>query len=146
MGLKKRSLFLATVEAIQLFGSETLTLTKKKQTSLDGSYTQMLRMAMNVTWRDRVCNDVLYGDLPKVRIKVRERRLRLAGHCTRHKELAVSDLVFWAPTQGRASRKSPRLTYVDMLKKDTGLEISGELESLMSDRLRWKTIAVGNSK
>ena len=142
----KRSLFRATVEAILLYGSETWTLTNKQQTSLDGSYTRMLRMALNVTWRDRVSNDVLYGDLPKVTVKIRERRLRLAGHCIRHKELAVSDLILWEPTQGRSGRKSPRLTYVDILKKDTGLETSGELESLMSDRIRWQTIARGNSK
>ena len=142
----KRSLFRATVEAILLYGSETWTLTNKQQTSLDGSYTRMLRMALNVTWRDRVSNDVLYGDLPKVTVKIRERRLRLAGHCIRHKELAVSDLILWEPTQGRSGRKGPRLTYVDILKKDTGLETSGELESLMSDRIRWQTIARGNSK
>ena len=44
----KRSLFLATVEAILLYGCEAWTLSAKEETTLDGCYTHMLRMAMNV--------------------------------------------------------------------------------------------------
>ena len=33
----------------------------------------MLRMAMNVTWRNRVSNDVLYDDLPKVTVKIKRK-------------------------------------------------------------------------
>ncbi len=58
----------------------------------------MLRMAMNVSWREKVRNEVLYGNLPRVTDKIRERRLRLAGHCVRHSELEMSDLVLWEPT------------------------------------------------
>ena len=48
-----------------IYGSETWTMTTKKQTIFDGSYTLMLPMAINVTWRDRVSNEVKHGDLPK---------------------------------------------------------------------------------
>ena len=64
---------------------------------------------------EKVRNEALYGNLPRVTDKIRERRLRLAGHCVRHSELEVSDLVLWEPTQGKSSRGSQRLTYVDML-------------------------------
>ena len=113
----KKILFLATVEAILIYGCEAWTLTTKEQNSLDGCYTRMLRMAMNMSWIEKVRNGVLYGNLPRVTDKIRERRLRLAGHCVRHSELEVSDLVLWEPTQGKSSRGSQRLTYVDMLRK-----------------------------
>ena len=53
----------------------------------------MLRMAMSVSWRKKVRKEVLYGNLLRVTNKIRERRLTLAGHCIRHSELVVSDLV-----------------------------------------------------
>ena len=68
----KKSLFLATVEAtlLHVYGCEARTLhalTTKEQNSLDGCYTRMLRMAKNVSWREKVRNEVLYGNLPRVK-------------------------------------------------------------------------------
>ena len=59
----KRNLFRTTVEAILLYGCESWTLTTKDESRLDGTYrpTRMLRMALNVTWRDKIRNDILYG-------------------------------------------------------------------------------------
>ena len=42
-------------------------------------------------------NKELYGDLPKLSCKIRERRLRLAGHCVRHREDIALKLVLWQP-------------------------------------------------
>jgi hypothetical protein len=57
----------------------------------------------------------------------------------RHNELEASDivLVLWEPTQGKASRG--KLTFVDMLRRDLGLESAGELRALMKDKCRWHT-------
>ena len=63
----KRAIFMASVESILLYGSEAWTLTAVEETRLDGCYTSMLRMVFNVTWRDRVRNEVLCGDLPSGR-------------------------------------------------------------------------------
>ncbi len=93
-------------------------------------------MAMNVSWRGKVRNEVLYGNLPRVTDKIRERRLGLAGHCVRHSELEMRGLVLWQPTQVKSCRGSQRLTYVDMLRRDTGLESTVELRSLMQDNRR----------
>ena len=41
----------------------------------------MLRMVTAVSWRDRISNDILYRNLPKLSDKIRSRRLKLAGHC-----------------------------------------------------------------
>ena len=60
----KRAIFMASVESILLYGSEAWTLTAVQEARLDGCYTSMLRMVFNVTWRDRVRNEVLYGGIP----------------------------------------------------------------------------------
>jgi len=125
----KKSLFLATAEAILIYGCEAWTLSTKEETSLNGCYTRM-----NVSGSDKVRNEVLYGNLPKVTDKIRKRRLELAGHCTRHSELEASDLVLWEPIQGKTSRGSQKLTYVDMLRRDTGLKSTGELRLLTQDK------------
>ena len=36
--------------------------------------------------RDQITNEDPYSHLPKVSRKIRERRMRVAGHCDRHKE------------------------------------------------------------
>ena len=141
----RQNLFLATVEAVLLYGCEAWTLTARDESRLDGCYTRMLRMAMNVTWRDKIRNEELYGNLAKVTDKIKERRLKLAGHCVRHNELEANDLVLWEPTQGRASRGNQKTTYVDMLRRDTGLQSTEELRTLMWDRCEWQAMTRGDS-
>ena len=63
-----------------LYGSETWTLTKAQEKGLDGTYTKMLRMVLDVSWKDKVSNAVLYGKLAKLYVKIRSRRLKLVGH------------------------------------------------------------------
>ena len=88
----KIDLFRATTESVLLYGASTWSLTKKEDKSLDGTYTRMLRMVLNVDWRDHVTNHVLYGKLPKISSVIRQRRLQLAGHCYRDKKAPVSQL------------------------------------------------------
>ena len=83
----KARFFLATVESVLLYGSETWTLTPSMEKSLNGCYTRMLRAAFNVSWRDHMPNHQLYGDIPRVTDKIRARRLQFAGHCLCHPEL-----------------------------------------------------------
>ena len=61
----KRSLFVATVESVLLYGAETWTLTTSLEKSLDGCYTRMLRMALNIPWQDHMRNSNLYAGWPK---------------------------------------------------------------------------------
>ena len=75
----------ALIESVLLYGSETWTMTKRLHKVLDGCYTRMLRIALNVNqYRDRVSNAELYGDLPRVSFKVKQKHLRLAGHAICH--------------------------------------------------------------
>ena len=117
----KRRLFVTTVESVLLYGWEAWALTVKDKKALDGVYTRMLRAALNVTWEDHVTNVDLYGYLPRLSDIIRQKRMRLAGHCVRHPELTASEMIFWEPTHGKKSRGRPQTTYIDTLKRDSGL-------------------------
>ena len=84
----KIRLFVATVESVLLYGSESWTFDKSMQKQQDGCYTRMWRMALNVSWKQHLTNEQLYRDLPLVSSKVRQRRLRLSCHCIHQKEIA----------------------------------------------------------
>ena len=42
--------------------------------SLDGCYTRMLRMVLNISWRQHITNKELYGELPKLSDRIIEAR------------------------------------------------------------------------
>lgn len=44
----------------------------------NGTYTRMLRMALEITWKDKITK--LYGKLPRVTLKIQERILQLWTH------------------------------------------------------------------
>ena len=74
----KIKIFQATVESILLYGSETWTVTAKVRKVLDGCYTRLLRTVLDISWQ--LSNNELYGDLPRLSDKIRQRRLQFAGH------------------------------------------------------------------
>ena len=117
----KVRLFVATVESILLYGAETWTITTTMKRKIDGCYTKMLRMAVNVTWQQKLTNKELYQDLPKVSDKIAQRRLRLAGHCIRHKEEIAHDLI--------ANRGRRHKCFIDNLLEDTGMDNKTELRT-----------------
>ena len=130
----KIRVFLSTVESVLLYNANTWTLTKQLIKRIDGTYTKLLRMALNVSWRQRMTNRELYGNLPQVSSKIAERRLRLAGHCVKHPEEIASQLILSEPAHGRSSRGRQRLTFVDNLRTDTGIQDSNEIKTMMQDR------------
>ena len=134
----KIRLFVSTVESILLYGAETWTLTERLEKQLDGCYTRMLRMALNVNWKQHLTNKEVYGNLPRATMKVQERRMRFAGHLHRHPELTANRLLLWEPKHGVRDRGRPAMSYVDNLRKDTGLSDTGEIGRLMADRLLWR--------
>ena len=137
----KLRLFLATVESVLLYGSETWTLTEALEKSLNGCYTRMLRAVFDVSWRDHMTNKQLYGNIPKVTDKVRSRRLQFAGHCYRHPELPANEVLLWQPIHGKRNRGRPAATFTTTLLNDTEAESVGELQNLLGERDRWRSIS-----
>ena len=143
----KIRLFTATVESVLLYGSEAWTLTQRLTKRLDGCYTRMLRMALDITvsQTQHISNAELYGDLPKLSSKIAQRRLRFAGHCHRHPELTSNKVLFWEPLHGTAKRRGPNLTYPDTLSKDLGTNKCNinEVKTRMMDRKIWRETVNG---
>ena len=96
-------------------------------------------MALNTSWKAKLTNQRLYGELPPVSSKVAHRRMLIAGHCVRHEEEA-SKLVLWQPLQGQRKRGRRTLSYIDTLMEDAGLDNINEL-----DREGWSIEASGSS-
>ena len=74
----KRRFFTATVESILLYGCEAWTTTESQEKAINGTYTRMLRKALNVHWSSHMSNEELYGDIPRASDKIASRRLQLA--------------------------------------------------------------------
>ena len=103
----------------------------------------MLRVVLDVSWRDKISNDILYRNLPKLSDKIRSRRLKLAGHCIRYFVLLPCDLVTWEPRaqRGDAKRGRPKQSYLSTLIRDAGTKTKEELRTLMRDRDLWRRIS-----
>ena len=135
----KINLFRAAVESVLLYGSESCTMTDTLSKRIDGTYTRLLRTALNVSWRQHLTNRQLYGNLPPVSSVIQVRRLQFAGHCYRSKNEVVNRVILWEPRHGRRSKGRPAKSYINILAADTGAERS-ELSGLMGNRERCKTI------
>ena len=151
----KVNIFKATIESVLLYNATTWRMTEGLQKSLDGAYTKLLRYALNIRWQDHVKNVDLYKSLPKVSIRLRQRRLAFAGHCWRSQQSAyqpVSDLLFWFGDGGVGKKGTGAYwTYVHVLlrdftgerakvKKDDFTASVAQLKSAMDDREYWKHI------
>ena len=137
----KVRLFIATVESVLLYGSAAWTVTKTLEKKINGCYTRMLRMALNISWRQKLTNEQLYQELPQVTSKIASRRLKLAGHCIRHPELSASTLVLWRPTRGTVKPGRPTINYIDNLLSDLEVEEIEEIKTAMNNRVQWRELS-----
>ena len=134
----KRNFFRAVVESVLLYGSEAWTLTKKLERKLDGTYTRMLRVVFNISWKLHL-NKKLYGNIPTLSKTIRESRTRFAGHCFRSENEIISGVLMWMPAHGFTKRGRPKRNYIKQLTDDTGLTVE-EAKTAMKDRNIWKKI------
>ena len=135
----KRNFFRAVVESVLLYGSEAWTLTTKLERKLDGTYTRMLRVVFNISWKLHLTNKKLYGHIPTLSKTIRERRTRFAGHCFRSENEIISGVLMWMPAHGFKKRGRPKRNYIKQLTDDTGLTVE-EAKTAMKDRNIWKKI------
>ena len=134
----KVDVFKTTVEPILLYGAETWTLNSNQQKRLDGTYTNLLRRIKNINWRQHPTKKQIYGNIPPLSTR---RRTQFAGHCYRATGEIISSLLLWQPLSSKRSRK---LTYPDIISRDTGIEVK-ELGVAMLDRGVWKEVVGGIS-
>ena len=134
----KVDLFRATVEPILMYGAETWTMNARMHKRLDGCYTNLLRRAQNLSWKDHHTLHEIYGTIPKLSERLAQRRARFAGHCYRAKDEIISDLIMWKASSSR------KLTFPDVISRDTGIQVN-ELPTAMADKDFWRTVVLGIS-
>lgn len=78
---------------------------------LDGCYTRMLRMTLNMPWKSYLANNNFYGELPKVLTKVQQVTA----------SITLVSLVLYKLFEGRTRRGRRRVTFIDVLLEDTGM-------------------------
>ena len=144
----KISIFLACVESVLLYNATTWTLNESLKTKLDGTYTRLLRYALNYKWSDRIDNDTLYGTgtyknkLRPVSERLKDRRLTFLGHCWRSQDPTtgapqpISDVMFWTP-QSKLKVGRPSDNYLTILKRDIDISDINDIQSLMEKRDDW---------
>ena len=126
---------------VLLYDSCTWTLTKELEKKLDGCYAKMLRVVKNVSWKQHMRNEVLYGGIPKITTAIAAQRVRFSRHCWQSKEELAHQLLLWEPTHGKRACGRPRRTFIDQLADDTELQ-KGDLANAMSDKEYWKSKVV----
>lgn len=95
----------------------------------------MLRRIYNISWQQHATIQQIYGNLPRITSVVRQRRLKLAGHVSRHNEPA-GKLITWLPDAPRRVGR-PYVTLKLIIEEETGLA-GKDLLTVMSDRQKWK--------
>ena len=130
---------ITTVETVLLYGSSSWTPTKATEKKLDGTYTRLLRAALNVNWRQHMSNKDLYGDLPKVSNTIRERRVKFCCHSRRSRNEVIHQVLLWESSHGRRKRGRPARTYINQIVDDTGIKRE-DLANAMEDRDVWREI------
>ena len=108
------------------------------------AHTKMLRVVKNVTWRQRITNEMLYAGLPTILTTIRLSHLRFSGHCWRSKNEVVSSLVLWKLKHGNRSIGRQTRTFVCLLEADTVVPRDCLL-AVIDDRVGWRKKATGGS-
>ena len=90
----------------------------------------------NLKWQQRISNNVLYDNLPKITNTIATQRVSFAGHCFRRKEV-IHKLILWEPRCGKNTRERPARNFINQLTDATNLD-KEDLETAMSDREYWK--------
>ena len=139
----KTKIFRATVEPVLVYGSESWPLTAAQERSLDGTYTRLLRKALNISYQSHTTNSSLYGSTPPISSTIRMRRLRFAGHCHRRVDNPVQVALFYEPVGTFKPGGHRRMTYVKSILRDSGLPTIKDVSKAMTDRSTWRKICEG---
>ena len=116
------------MESVLLYGSETWTMAKKLEKSVNGCYARTLRTALNVHWQQHVNNEELYRSPSRISETIR----------TRYNEETSSKVLLWEPQHGHPNRGRPRTTYIETIKADAGLDNTKEIRDAILNQVVWK--------
>ena len=109
------------IEPILLYNSETWTLTKTLEKSLDAFHRKLLRIALNYRYPKTISNKKLYKLSQETPIseKLKKRRLNLFGHILRlHPDTPAQKALQYHLTPHKRPVGRPPLTWLSQITKD----------------------------
>ena len=135
----KRNFFRATVESILVYGAITWTLTIALDKQINGSYTRMLRAALNISWRDHMSYKIKTYMVKYQRLQTQYANKGYASQAIAGevKTRLLAMCCYGYPIHGRRSRGRPVKTFVDQLMEDTSCNYK-ELPNAMMNREEWR--------
>ena len=68
----------------------------------------MIRVALNIKWQYHTSNYELYGNIPKITIKIREHKMRFSGYCWINREEIISEVFLLEPLHRQRKPDSRR--------------------------------------
>lgn len=120
--------------------------TKILESILDGAYTRMLGVIVNISWRQHPTKSQFYGPIPDISTILRERRVHFAGHCWRVKQDLASGSLLLTPSHGARRFSRLAITYIDQVCYGSGCH-PNDPSTLMKDSNGWdlRRITVQNN-
>ena len=123
-----------------VYGLETVAVTKRQVEEMEVAEMKMLRFAMGLTRKDKIRNDYIRSTVKveRLRMKMREGRLRWYGHVMRRDQECVGRKMMEIKLSGKRRRGRPKRKFLDVVKQDMG-EV-GAKETDVKDRKMWRMI------
>ena len=106
----KGKVYSSLVRAAMVYGLETMAVTKKQVDKMEVAEMKMLRFAMEVTRKNKIRNEYIRGTVKveRLRMKIRDGRLRWYGHVMRRDQEYVGRKMMEMELPGKRKRGDQR--------------------------------------
>lgn len=125
--------------SILTYGCEAWTLTADLEKNLEAAEMWFLRRMLKVSFIDHVSNEEVMrraGVKRELLSVIIERQLRFLGHVVRKEGLEC--VALQGKIEGKRARGRQRITYLDRVKKVTGIANTAEIFACARNRQRWR--------
>ena len=127
---------------VVMYGCEAWTLRKADENRLEAAEMWFYRRLSNISWEDRRTNQSVLEELSVERgflNHIRRRRLKYVGHAVRNPRTDLMSTVLQGKVDGKRNRGRPAMTYIDNIRKDSGLSLS-QIVRRCEDRDDWREV------
>ena len=124
-----------------MVGCEAWTPRKADEDRLEAAEMWFFRRLSNIRWEDRRTNQSVLEDMSIERSflnQIKRRRLKYVGHALRNPRTNLMSTVLQGKVEGKRNRGRPPTTYIDNIKKDSGLSLS-QIVRRSDDRDDWRS-------
>ena len=142
--LKERILNCYVYSALQ-YACETWTWNKALEKKVNAFEMWCYRAINKIKWTDKISNEKLLKKLnrsPTLRINLKKRKLKFAGHIIRGSAGDMSLLILEGYIDGVRGRGRPRLNWFNDIQKWAREKIYAGVKRIAEDRAAWKSLSV----